>query len=179
MAYVKAAPELMEVAATDLAAIESAVDAARVAATTPTGTLLPAAADEVSAGIAQLFSQHAHDYQKLAGQAAAFHEQFVRQLSASASAYTSAEALNASLLESKNVNAASAASTGIPWWDGFRNAINAYVDSLVDRILLFFLWPFWIPIALSYLPFYILLSAFFPSAFPLSEFWKIFFLPFS
>jgi hypothetical protein len=178
MSYVMAAPQLMEAAATDLAAIGSAVDRARAAAATRTSTLLPAAADEVSAGIAQLFSQHADDYQKLAGQAAAFHGQFMQQLTASANAYSSAEAANASLLQPKTSGAASAASTGIPWWDQFNNAINSYIDSVVNRIALILLWPFWVPIALSYLPFYILLSAFFPEAFPLSDFWKIFFWPF-
>ena len=33
---------------------------------------------EVSASVARLFSQHAADYQALAGQAAAFQEQFVQ-----------------------------------------------------------------------------------------------------
>ena len=46
-------------------------------AAAPTVALIPAAADEVSASIAHLFSQHAQDYQALAGQAAVFHEQFV------------------------------------------------------------------------------------------------------
>jgi len=177
MSYVMAAPQSMEAAATDLAAIGSAVDAARAAAATRTSTLLPAAADEVSAGIAQLFSHHADDYQKLAGQAAAFHGQFMQQLTASANAYSSAEAANASLLQPKAAGATPAAGTGIPWWDQFNVAINSYIDSQISRIALIVLFPFWVPIALSYLPFYILLSAFFPEAFPLSDFWKIFFRP--
>lgn len=177
MSYVVAAPQVMEAAATDLAAIDSALGAANTAAATQTRTLLPAAADEVSAGIAQLFSQHADDYQKLAGKAAAFHGQFMQQLTASTSAYASAEAANASLLQPKTATAAAAASTGIPWWDQLSTAINSYIDSLLNRIALFFFWPFWLPIALSFLPFYILLSAFFPDAFPLTDFWKFLFLP--
>ena len=55
MSYVLAAPELMTAAATDLAAIGSAVDAAHAAAAAPTTGLIPAAADEVSTGIAALF----------------------------------------------------------------------------------------------------------------------------
>jgi hypothetical protein len=97
MSNVIAAPELMA-AATDLAAIGSALDGAHVAAALPTLAVAPAAADEVSAGIAQLFSQHSQDYQKLTGQAGAFHGQFVQNLTSSAAAYASAEDAIVSLL---------------------------------------------------------------------------------
>ena len=60
--------------------------------------MVAAAADEVSASIAHLFSRQAQDYQALAGQAAAFHEQFVQNLTASAGSYAGAEAANAALL---------------------------------------------------------------------------------
>ena len=95
MAYVVADPEMMT-AAGDLAAIGSNVNAAHMVAAARTASAIPAAADEVSTGIAQLFSAHAQDYQTLAGQAAAFHDQFVQHLTASA--YASAEAANVSLL---------------------------------------------------------------------------------
>jgi hypothetical protein len=49
----------------------------------------PAAADEVSVSIAHLFSQHAHDYQAQATQAAAFQGQFAQNLKAGAGAYSS------------------------------------------------------------------------------------------
>ena len=92
MSYVLAAPEIMAAAATDLATIGSDVSAVHTAAAAPTVALVPAAADEVSASIAQLFSQHAQGYQALAGQAAAFHEQFVGNLKAGAASYASIEA---------------------------------------------------------------------------------------
>ena len=63
MSYVLAAPEMMTSAATDLAAISSNVDAAHMAAAASTLSVIPAAADEVSASIARLFSQHAANYQ--------------------------------------------------------------------------------------------------------------------
>jgi PE family len=98
MSYVMAAPEMMTSAATDLATIGSNVSAAHMAAAAPTLALLPAAADEVSASIAQLFSEHAADYQALAAQAAAFNERFVQNLTASAGWYASIEtAINAYL----------------------------------------------------------------------------------
>ena len=70
MAYVIADPELMTAAAGDLATIASNVSAAHMVAAAPTITVIPAAADEVSTSIAHLFSQHAANYQALAGQAA-------------------------------------------------------------------------------------------------------------
>jgi hypothetical protein len=98
MAYVIAAPEMMAAAAADLAAIGSNVNAAHLVAAAPTVAVIPAAADEVSAGIAQVFSQHAASYQSLAGQAAAFQEQFAQNLKAGAFSYTSAEATSAGFL---------------------------------------------------------------------------------
>ena len=98
MSAVIAVPDLMAQAATDLARIGDTLNAAHMTAATRTIAVPPAAADEVSASIAHLFSGHATEYQKLAGQAAAFHDQFVQHLTASASAYASAEAANVSLL---------------------------------------------------------------------------------
>jgi PE family len=106
MSYVNAAPEILGAAAADLATIDSSLGAAHTAAAAPTIALVPAAADEVSASIAHLFSQHADDYQAVAGHAAAFHEQFIRHLNASARSYDSTEAANTSSLRSL------AASTG-------------------------------------------------------------------
>ena len=99
MSYVIAAPEMMTSAATDLATIGSNVSAAHMAAAPPTVALVPAAADQVSASIAHLFSQHAANYQALAGQAAAFHEQFVQHLTANAGSFAGAEAANTALLQ--------------------------------------------------------------------------------
>lgn len=86
-----AVPELMSTAATDLASISSAVDAAHLAAASPTTGLIPAAADEVSTGIAALFSQHAVDYQAQAAKASAATSGFAANLTGSGAAYASAE----------------------------------------------------------------------------------------
>src|SRR5690242_19401328 len=98
MAYVITAPEMMTGAATDLATIASNVGAAHLVAAAPTVAVTPAAADQVAAGIAQLFSQHAQDYQALAGKAAAFHDQFVATLHASAGSFAATEAASAAAL---------------------------------------------------------------------------------
>jgi PE family len=52
----------------------------------------------VSASIAHLFSQHAASYQAVAGRAAAFHEQFIQHLNASARSYAGTEAANTASL---------------------------------------------------------------------------------
>ncbi|BBZ40656.1 PE family protein [Mycobacterium conspicuum] len=111
MPYVLAAPEMMTAAAGDLAGIGSALSKAHAAAAAPTVGLVPAAADEVSAGIAHLFSRYAEDFQGLAGRAAAFHEHFAQHLTEAAHSYAGAEAINVAnlrwLLENAGVFAAS------------------------------------------------------------------------
>jgi hypothetical protein len=102
MSIVIAAPELINTAATDLANIGSHLSEAHMAAAASTTGVIPAAADEVSAGIAHLFSRYAGGYQALAGRAAAFHQQFMQNLTASARSYASAEAANASSMQPWN-----------------------------------------------------------------------------
>jgi methionine synthase II (cobalamin-independent) len=98
MSYVIADPEMMTSAASDLATFGSNVSAAHMVAAAPTVAVLPAAADEVSTGIAQLFSQHAADYQAMAAQAAAFNDQFVQTLKSGGAAYAQADATSAATL---------------------------------------------------------------------------------
>ncbi|OBJ79806.1 hypothetical protein A9W97_29560 [Mycobacterium gordonae] len=94
-------PELIAQAATDLTAIDTELNAAQSQAAGPIQALLPAAADEVSAGITQLFSQHAADFQKVAAQASAYHEQFVQKMATAAGSYAAAETVNTSWLFSQ------------------------------------------------------------------------------
>jgi hypothetical protein len=114
MSYVIAAPEMLGAAAADLATIDSSLGAAHSAAAAPTIALVPAAADEVSASIAHLFSQHADDYQAIAGHAAAFHEEFIQHLNTSARSYANTEAADTSSLRSLDANPGShtSANTG-------------------------------------------------------------------
>ena len=117
-------PGAIEAAATDVSAVGSTLNAAHLSAAIPTSAVIPAAADEVSAGIAHVFSVHAQDYQGLAGQAAAFHEQFVQHLTASAGSYASTEAANAAVLQASNANAGS-----------FVGAIvGTFLDQLVNLV---------------------------------------------
>ncbi|WP_082658617.1 PE family protein, partial [Mycobacterium gordonae] len=105
MSYVIAAPQFMAAAAADLATIGSALEMADRLAASPILAIAPAAADEVSAGIAQLFSEHAHDYRALATRAAAVHEQFLSTLTAGANAYATAESFSVEQLVLGLINA--------------------------------------------------------------------------
>ena len=80
MSYLIATPEILTIAARDVAGIGSLLSAANAAAAAPTTGVLVAAADEVSAQIAALFGAHARGYQALSVQAAAFHSEFVLSL---------------------------------------------------------------------------------------------------
>ncbi|MCV7074456.1 PE family protein, partial [Mycobacterium szulgai] len=94
MSLVFVSPELVVTAAADIAGIRSAVHSAARTASASTTQLLAAAGDEVSTQIAALFSAHGQQFQALNAQAAAFQDQFVQALSASAHSYVSAEAAN-------------------------------------------------------------------------------------
>jgi hypothetical protein len=59
MSFVTAAPEIVTDAATDISSIGSTISEANAVAAAPTTGLLAAGADEVSAAITALFSQHA------------------------------------------------------------------------------------------------------------------------
>lgn len=56
----------------------AALSEATAAAAIPTTQVLAAAADEVSAAIAELFGAHGQEFQALSAQASAFHDRFVR-----------------------------------------------------------------------------------------------------
>lgn len=78
--------------------IASTLTEEHAAAAASTVGLVPAAGDEVSAGVAQLFSRYAEGFQGLAGRAAAFPEPLAHTLTAGAHSYASAEAINVSYL---------------------------------------------------------------------------------
>lgn len=93
--YLAAAPDLIAAAATDAASVGSALTEAHTAAAAQTVTLVPAAADEVSAATAKLFSGYAQKFHAVGAQASAFHDQFVQRVKGSAGAYAGIEAGNA------------------------------------------------------------------------------------
>lgn len=100
MSHVSVSPEVLTAAAADLKTIACAVAEAHHAAVPVIRTLLPAAADEVSVRIANVFAEHAQEYQVAARVAAAFQEQFVLNLYAGAASYVGVEGILVYLLQS-------------------------------------------------------------------------------
>lgn len=98
-------------------------------------------------GIAQLFAQYAQDYQVVTRQAAAFHEEFVSKLTASSSAYASAEELIASLLRDSVPRAADSTSA----WQ----SLNYFVTYFPVAVLFMAVFPpLWL--LFPFLPFFFL-----------------------
>ncbi|GAB3001537.1 outer membrane porin GjpA [Mycobacterium bourgelatii] len=108
MSFVIATTELVQGAATKLAAIGASLADASAAVSGPTTAIAAAAQDEVSVAIASLFANFGREFQTLNGQAQAFHSQFVNLLNSSAGAYLSAEAANAQAVDIVNTTAANA-----------------------------------------------------------------------
>ncbi len=146
--FLIAAPETLATAAADLATIDSSVSAAHTAAAAPTVALVPAATDEVSASVAHLFSQHAKDYQAVAEQAAAFHQQFIQNLNASARSYSSTEAANASSLPSLNAGANAGAQNGSLNGPLLPVQVTGEEALLLLLLLLSFQWELAVPLLL-------------------------------
>jgi PE family len=92
MFFVRADPEALVAAASDLAGVNSTLGTANAAAAAPTTGIVASAADEVSAQVAALLSEHGLGYQQLSSQMAAFHERFVQTLTAGVGAYAATEA---------------------------------------------------------------------------------------
>ena len=87
-------PAALTAAAGDLSALGSSLAEANTLAAASTTDVVPAAADEVSAAIAELFSGHGAWWQQLAAQAARFQQEFIQTLAAAANTYSGAEAAN-------------------------------------------------------------------------------------
>jgi hypothetical protein len=92
MTYMLTQPQAVAATAANVAELGSAITEANATAAGPTTGVLAAAADEVSAATANLFSSYAQEYQALTKQAAAFHSEFTRVLAAAGSAYAETEA---------------------------------------------------------------------------------------
>ena len=94
MSFVSVVPDELTAAAGDLAGIGTSITAANAMAVPPTTQIAPAAADEVSAAIAQIFNAHAEGFQGLSAQAAMVHEQFVTNMANNAQAFADTESQN-------------------------------------------------------------------------------------
>lgn len=138
MAYLQAQPLAMGTTAADVAAIGSMLDEAGAAAAGRTTGMAAAAADEVSAAVAQLFSAYGQQWRSLIGRATALHGEFAQALSAAGNAYATTEAAGqAALAATGGVTAGAAVSpvtfvlggsgTPFPPPDFVANVVSKYV----------------------------------------------------
>lgn len=135
MPNVIAKPELIASAATDLANIGAGLDAAHLTAAPSTVAVPPAAADEVSTGIADFFARHAQEYQARAAQLAAAREQFVENLTSSAGSYAAAESANAAALQPAAAAAGSIGNAITTLWGDIQNFLNSALTTF-EQILI-------------------------------------------
>jgi PE family/PPE-SVP subfamily C-terminal region len=94
MSFLTAIPEELLAAATQLEGIGNSLTAQNAGAAAPTTAVAPAAADQVSALQAGIFSAYGTLYQQLAAEAQAIQQQFVSTLGLSSGTYTATEAAN-------------------------------------------------------------------------------------
>lgn len=136
MPYVIVTPESMTATATEIATIGSTLEEAHQVVAPSILAVAPAAADEVSAAIAQLFSEQAQEYQQAAAEATAYQERFVQNLQSSAESYAGVEELIASLLRGLHAEVA--------YYDNARLALGQMLTLFALQDLFFTVFPlFW------------------------------------
>ncbi len=91
MSFLLVYPDLLSSATRDLENLGSALNSANMSASLPTGELVAAGADEISAAVATLFAEHGQRYQAVAGQFATSYERFVLRLLEATREFVTAE----------------------------------------------------------------------------------------
>ncbi|WP_231639737.1 PE family protein, partial [Mycobacterium sp. Marseille-P9652] len=114
-----------------MADIGYVLDAANAAAAARTTTVLPAAADEVSAATAALFRWHGREFAALSAQVSALYDRFVQTLTAAASSYTETEAAGMAELQTLGQDILAAANSSSAQWTG-RPLIGNGTDGTTD-----------------------------------------------
>ncbi|MFV0495146.1 PE-PPE domain-containing protein [Mycobacterium sp.] len=135
MSFLAVQPQVMAVAAENLAGIHTALAEANATALGPTSAVAAAAADEVSAAAAELFETFGAEYQRVLGQAEAFHGQFQQTLVAASTAYSHAEAAGAATF-SAPLAAASPIESLIKQIQAFfiPSTTSSYTENIVERV---------------------------------------------
>jgi PE-PPE domain/PE family len=107
MSFMITNPDMMAAAASELQTIGSALTATNTAAAVPTTSVLPPAADSVSARSAALLDAAAQQYQAFSAQAETFQNQFVQTLNAAQTFYAETEASNTAAMQMSGASPAS------------------------------------------------------------------------
>ncbi|MCV7197018.1 PPE family protein, SVP subgroup [Mycobacterium angelicum] len=133
MSFLSTQPEELAAAAGKLDTVGAAMDAQNVAAAAPTTGVIPAAADEVSALQASLFTAYGSLYQQVSAEAAAAYQMFVNTLQISAGTYADTEAANSAAAASPFSTITSllgAAPNPVPpWISDLANIVNIGVGN--------------------------------------------------
>ncbi|KAA1249314.1 PE domain-containing protein [Mycobacterium simiae] len=116
MSFLTTQPEELSAAAGKLETIGEVMSAENVAAAAPTTGVLPAAADEVSALQASLFTAYGTLYQQVSAEAAVMYDMMVNTLGVSAGTYAAAEAANSSAAASPLTDILGALPGQTPSW---------------------------------------------------------------
>ncbi len=125
MSFLTTNPEALSYAAGKLQTLGAAMAAESAAAAGPTTGVAPAAADEVSALQAAIFSAYGDLYQSVNAQAATIHQQVVNTLGTSAGSYATTEAANsAAALPFAGAPTAASALSAPSLNSGFANIVN-------------------------------------------------------
>src|SRR3954463_14826793 len=133
MSFVIAGTEQIAAAAADVSSIEAVITRVNVATALPTTELLVAANDEVSAAIAELFSNYGRAYQSVSAQVAQAQTQFAQLLSTAETSYSSAEAAIGASLRGSAAASTSPFQTVI---DDILGVVNAPTNFLLGRPLI-------------------------------------------
>lgn len=123
MSYVFAQTPALAAAATELSGIGAAIGAAAGAAAAPTTGIMSAAADEVSAAIADLFGTYGVEFQSVGTRIGALYDGLVQQLNATVSSYANAEAINTAALVQAATAGLTAPEFPLPAPNGINSAI--------------------------------------------------------
>ncbi|OBI46063.1 PE family protein [Mycobacterium sp. E796] len=135
MSLLSVAPDIVSEASSKLENLGSALRSASAVAASQTTAVAAPAEDEVSVAITALLGTHAQEFQTINAQAAAFHDEFVSNLSSGAAQYVGAELINAQqTLTTVNAPAGAAASTPLvnvsQDFGPFGVSLNTTIDSL-------------------------------------------------
>jgi hypothetical protein len=111
MSFVTTQPEALTAAASTLQTLGTTMTGQNAAAAVPTTSVVPAAADPVSALQAAQFSAYGTWYQQVSAQAAAIHQMLVNTLTTSAGSYGETEAANQAAAASNSLSNAVSGAT--------------------------------------------------------------------
>jgi PE family len=100
MTFLSAQTDLMSQAVGDLANLRHSVDEAASAAVGQTTAIAPAAGDEISEMVSQVFADFGKQYHGALAQASQFHDGFATVMKAGTNAYTAAETASAAMMSS-------------------------------------------------------------------------------